>query len=67
MTQDLIALLIKGQALVEVAQSDGTIIQVPQWKADGAPSFNAWVHQQTSSATSSAPQGAVRTLARGFG
>jgi hypothetical protein len=67
MTQDLIAMLIKGQTLVEVAQSDGTLIKVPQWKANGAPSFNAWVHQQASSATPSVPQGAGPTLAREFG
>jgi hypothetical protein len=74
MTQDLIFMLIKGQTLVEVAQSDGTLIKVPQWKANGAPSFNAWVHQQAawvrqqaSSATPSVPQGAGPTLAREFG
>jgi len=50
MTPDLIFILTKGQTLVEVPLSDGSLINVPQWKANGAPSLNAWVRQQTSGA-----------------
>jgi hypothetical protein len=46
MKPDLISILAKGQTLVEVRLSDGSLIKVPQWKADGAPSLNAWVRQQ---------------------
>jgi hypothetical protein len=57
MTPDFVFILTKGQTLVEVLLSDGSLIKLPQWKANGAPSLNAWVHQQASSATPSAPQG----------
>jgi hypothetical protein len=58
MTPDFISMLKNGQTLVDVPLSDGSLIKVPQWKANGAPSFNAWVRQQASGATPSAPQGA---------
>ena len=50
MTSDLIAILKKGQALVNVRLGDGRLTTVPLWKANGASSFNAWVRQQMSSA-----------------
>jgi hypothetical protein len=50
MTSDLIAILKKGQALVDVRLKDGSLTRVPLWKANGASSFNAWVRQQVSSA-----------------
>jgi hypothetical protein len=49
MTSDLIAILKKGQALVDVRLRDGRLTRVPLWKANGASSFDAWVRQQTSS------------------
>jgi hypothetical protein len=58
MTPDLIFILTKGQTLVEVPAIDRSLIKVPQWKANGAPSLNAWVRQQASGAAPSAPQGA---------
>jgi hypothetical protein len=57
MTLDLISMLTKGQRLVEVPLSDGTLIKVPQWKANGAPSLNAWARQQVSGAAPRAQQG----------
>jgi hypothetical protein len=57
MTPDFIFILMKGQTLVEVPLSDGSLIKVPQWKANGAPSLDAWVRQQASGATPSAPLG----------
>jgi hypothetical protein len=50
MKPDLISILAKGQTLVEVRLSNGSLIKVPQWKANGAPSLNAWVRQQASAA-----------------
>ena len=50
MTSDLIAILKKGQALVDVRLTDGSLTRVPLWKANGASSFDAWVRQQASSA-----------------
>jgi len=63
MTPDFISILMKGQTLVDVPLSDGSLIKVPQWKANGAPSLDAWVRQQASSATPSAPQATGRTQA----
>jgi hypothetical protein len=60
MTPDFIVILMKGQTLVEVPLSDGSLIKVPQWKANGAPSLDAWVRQQASGATPSAPQATGR-------
>jgi hypothetical protein len=57
MTPNLVSMLTKGQTLVEVPLSDGSLVKVPQWKANGAPSLNAWVRQQVSGAAPSAPQG----------
>jgi hypothetical protein len=50
MTSDLIAILKKGQALVDVRLRNGGLTRVPLWKANGASSFNAWVRQQISGA-----------------
>jgi hypothetical protein len=58
MTPDFISLLTKGQTLVDVPLSDGSLIKVPHWNANGAPSLNAWVRQQVSGAAPGAPQGA---------
>jgi hypothetical protein len=63
MTPDFILILMKGQTLVEVPLSDGSLIKVPQWKANGAPSLDAWVRQQASGAAQSAPQATGRTQA----
>jgi hypothetical protein len=58
MTPDFVSLLTKGQTLVDVRLSDGSLIKVPHWNANGAPSLNAWVRQQVSGAAPGAPQGA---------
>src|SRR5260370_7482101 len=58
MTPDYISLLTKSQMLVDVPLSDGSLIKVPHWNANGAPSLNAWVCQQVSGAAPGAPQGA---------
>jgi hypothetical protein len=50
MTPDFVSLLTKGQTLVDVRLSDGSLIKVPHWNANGAPSLNAWVRQQVSGA-----------------
>jgi hypothetical protein len=50
MKPDLISILGKGQTLVEVRLSEGSLVKVPQWKADGAPSLNAWVRQHAAAA-----------------
>jgi hypothetical protein len=55
MTLDLVFLLTTGQTLVEVPRSDGSLVKVPHWNADGAPSLNAWVRQQAWGAASPAP------------
>jgi hypothetical protein len=55
MTPEFI-MLTKDQTLVEVPLSDGSLIKVPQWKANGAPSLNAWVRQQASDTAPSAPR-----------
>ena len=48
MTPDFVSLLMKGQTLVDVRRSDGNLIKVPRWNANGAPSLNAWIRQQVS-------------------
>ena len=58
MTPDFLVLLTKGQTLVEVSLSDGSLIKVPQWNANGARSLDAWVRQQAFGATPSSPRGA---------
>lgn len=55
MTLDLVFLLTTAQTLVEVQRSDGSLVKVPHWNADGAPSLNAWVRQQALGAASPAP------------
>jgi hypothetical protein len=58
MTPDLVFLLMKGQTLVDVRRGDGSLIKVPRWNVNGAPSFDAWIRQQVSGAAPGAPQGA---------
>ena len=58
MTPDFAFLLMKGQTLVDVRRSNGSVVKVPRWNANGAPSLNVWVRQQLSGAAPSAPQGA---------
>jgi hypothetical protein len=55
MTPNLVFLLTIGQTLVDVPLSDGSLIKVPQWNANGAPSLNAWIRQQVSAAAPRAP------------
>jgi hypothetical protein len=66
MTLDFIFLLTQGQALVEVLLGDGSLIKMPQWKANGATSLNAWARQQVSlvtpSASTTAPENSPQYL-----
>jgi hypothetical protein len=59
MPPDFIFLLTQGQTLVDMPLSDGSVIKVPQWKANGAPSLNAWARQQVSVVTPSASAAAA--------
>jgi hypothetical protein len=66
MTPDFIFLLTQGQTLVDMPLSDGSLIKVPQWKASGAPSLNAWARQRVSvvtpSASTTAPESSLQSL-----
>ena len=68
MTLDLVFLLTTGQTLVEVTRSDGSLVRVPHWNADGTPSLDAWVRQQALGAASPAPaSGATPGAPQGAG
>jgi hypothetical protein len=58
-----------GNNLVDMNDGQGHIVKVPQWRANGAPSLQAWVMQQAAhggvwgaqSTISGAPKAAVRS------